>query len=196
MRVTDWNICAKMWPHLKGLPFHKLGPTLSVDVLIGLDCANLHFSFKDVWGKPGQPVAQLTPLGWTCIGAMEGQSQDNIRTNFVRTYFITSETDNADINEVNVTLRRFWEIDNNGVDDVQVLSAEDNFILDKAQQSVKFIDGHYRIAIPWKEERVSLLNNYSMALRPLQNLEKRLEKIPEVAQAYKENIEKYLKKVI
>ena len=194
MRVTDWNICAKMWPHLKGLPFHKLGPTSTVDVLIGLDCADLHFSFKDVRGKPGQPVARLTPLGWTCIGAMEGQSQDNIRTNFVRTYFITSETDNADMNEVNVTLRRFWEIDNNGVDDVQVLSAEDNFILDKAQQSVKFIDGHYRIAIPWKEERVSLLNNYSLALRRLQNLEKRLEKIPEVAQAYKENIEKYLKK--
>ena len=85
-----------------------------------------------------------------------------------------------------MTLRRFWEIDNNGVDDVQVLSAEDNFILDKAQQSVKFIDGHYRIAIPGKEERVSLLNNYSMALRRLQNLEKRLEKVPEVAQAYKE----------
>ena len=93
-----------------------------------------------------------------------------------------------------MTLRRFWEIDNSGIDDVQVLSAEDNFILDKAQQSIKFIDGHYRIAIPWKEERVSLLNNYSMALHRLQNLEKRLEKIPEVAQAYKENIEKYLEK--
>ena len=72
------------------------------------------------------------------------------------------------------------------------MSAEDNFILDKAQQSVKFLDGHYRIAIPWKEERVSLINNYSMALRRLQNLEGDLEKIPEVAQAYKENIEKYL----
>ena len=80
MRVSDWNICAKMWPHLKRLPFHKLGPTSTVNVLVGLDCADLHFSFKDVRGKPGQPVARLTPLGWTCIGAMEGQSQDNIRT--------------------------------------------------------------------------------------------------------------------
>ena len=79
MRVIDWNICAKMWPHLKGLPFHKLGLTSTVDVLIGLDCADLHFSFKDVRGKPGQPVARLMLLGWTCIGAMEGQSQDNIR---------------------------------------------------------------------------------------------------------------------
>ena len=136
-----------MWPHLKNLPFHKLGPTSTVDVLIGLDCADLHFSFKDVRGKPGQPVARLTPLGCTCIGAMERQSQESIRTNFVKTYFVTSEIDNVDMNEVNMTLRRFWEIDNSGIDDVQVLSAEDNFILDKAQQSIKFIDGHYRIAI-------------------------------------------------
>ena len=35
------------------------------------------------------------------------------------------------MNEVNMTLHRFWEIDNNGINDVQVLSAEDNFILDK-----------------------------------------------------------------
>ena len=33
-----------------------------------------------------------------------------------------------------------------------------------------------------------------MALRRLQNLETRLEKIPEVAQAYKENIKKYVEK--
>ena len=33
-----------------------------------------------------------------------------------------------------------------------------------------------------------------MALHRLQNLEKRPEKIPEVAQVYKENIEKYLEK--
>ena len=194
MRVADWNVCAKMWPHLKGLPFHKLGPTSTVDVLIGLDCADFHFSFKDVRGKLGQPVARLTPLGWTCIGAMDGQSQENIRTNFVKTYFVTRKTDNVDMNEVNMSLRRFWEIDNSGINDVKVLYAEDNFILERAQQSIKFIDGHNRIAIPWKEERVSLLNNYSMALCRLQNLEKRLERIPDVAQAYKENIEKYLEK--
>ena len=108
---------------------------------------------------------------------MDGKSQESIRTNFVKTYFVTRETDNVDINEVNMTLRRFWEIDNSGIDDVQVLYAEDNFILDKAQQSIKFIDGHYRIAIPWNEEIVSLLNNYSMALRRLRNVWRRFLKL-------------------
>ena len=194
MKVTDWNTCAKMWPHLKGLQFYKLGSKSTVDVLISLDCSDLHFSVQDIWGNPGEPVARLTPLGWTCDGAMERQSQD-IRTNYVRTYFVTNEINNVDMNEVNTTLRRFWETDNSGIDDNQeVLSVEDNLILKRAQQSIQFIDGHYRIAIPWRGEKVSLLNNYPMALRRLQNLEKRLENMPEVAQAYKENIKMYIKK--
>ena len=53
---------------------------------------------------------------------MEGQSQDDIRTNFVRTYFVTNEIDDVDMNEVNMTLRRFWETNNSGIDDNQVLS--------------------------------------------------------------------------
>ena len=86
IKVTDWNTCAKMWPHLKGLPFYKLGSTSTVDVLIDLHYSDLHFSVKDIWGIPGESVPRLTPLGWTCVGPMEGQSQDDIRTNFVRTF--------------------------------------------------------------------------------------------------------------
>ena len=48
MKAIDWKVCAKRWPHLEGLPFHKLGSRPIVDILIGLDCAELHFSFKDV----------------------------------------------------------------------------------------------------------------------------------------------------
>ena len=39
-----------------------------VDILIGLDCLELHSAIEEVRGQPGEPVARLTPLGWTCIG--------------------------------------------------------------------------------------------------------------------------------
>ena len=55
---------------MKGLKIHHLGPRPIVDLPIGLDCADLHYSFKDIRGKPGQPIARLTPLGWTCVGAL------------------------------------------------------------------------------------------------------------------------------
>jgi len=33
---------------LRNLKFNKLGPRPIVDMLIGLDCADLHFSLQDV----------------------------------------------------------------------------------------------------------------------------------------------------
>ena len=65
-------MCARQWPHLRNLKFNKLGPRPIVDMLIGLDCADLHFSLQDVRGKSGQPIARLTLLGWTCVCPVEG----------------------------------------------------------------------------------------------------------------------------
>ena len=40
-----------------------------VDLLIGVDNADLLYSRADVCGEPGSPIARLGPLGWSCIGA-------------------------------------------------------------------------------------------------------------------------------
>ena len=104
MRVTDWSTCAEQWPHLKGIQFHQLGSRPIVDLLIGLDSAELHYSFKDIKGEPGQPIARITPLGWTCVGAVDRMSQSDITTNFIRTYFASEQTT---MEQVNDTLRQF-----------------------------------------------------------------------------------------
>ena len=98
MRVTDWSICAEQWPHLKGITFHQLGSQPIVDLLIGLDSADLHYSFKDIRGEPGQPIARLTPLGWTCVGDLGQADQYNATTNFVRTYFVSEQAEMEDLN--------------------------------------------------------------------------------------------------
>jgi len=41
---------------------------------------------------------------------------------------------------------------------------EEKLILDRVKNSVMFIDGHYQVAIPWKENSRWLPNNYKMAL--------------------------------
>ena len=104
MRVTDWSTCADRWPHLKGIAFQQLGSRPIVDLLIGLDSVDLHYSFKDIKGEPGQPIARLTPLGWTCVGDLGETDQHSVTTNFARTYFVSEQTA---IEDVNVVLRRF-----------------------------------------------------------------------------------------
>ena len=122
----------------KGITFHKLGSRPIVDILIGLDSADLHYSFKDVRGEPGQPIARLTPLGWTCVGDLGQIDQHNATTNFVRTCFVSEE---AKMDKLNATLRRFWEIDNSGMESPPAMTKQESFILKKAEESITFSDG-------------------------------------------------------
>ena len=68
MRVFDWNKCKIRWPYLKNIDFPHSTKREIVDLLIGLDCAYLHSTLEEVRGKPSEPIARLTPLGWTCVG--------------------------------------------------------------------------------------------------------------------------------
>ena len=66
--VIDWNRQKGRWIHLENKDFPRTSTRQVVDVLIGLDCAELHCAIEDVRGRPGEPIARRTPLGWTCIG--------------------------------------------------------------------------------------------------------------------------------
>ena len=137
----------------KGSNVSQLGSRPIVDLLIGLDSADLHYSFKDVRGELGQPIARLTPLGWTCVGDLGQIDQHNATTNFVRTYFVSEK---AKMDELNATLRRFWEVDNSGMESSPAMTKQESFILKKAEESITFSDGQYQIAIPWKDDKYSV----------------------------------------
>lgn len=63
-----------------------------MDVLIGIDHVDLHYSLKDIKGKPDKAVARLTPLGWTCVGPTNGYLQ----TNFTQTYFVREQLERGE----------------------------------------------------------------------------------------------------
>ena len=62
----------------------------------------------DVRGKRDEPIARLTPLGWSCVGILEEDHKFQ-QTNFNRTYF-SSATD-RELEEVDSMLRKFREIE-------------------------------------------------------------------------------------
>ena len=67
--------------------------------------------------------------------------------------------------------------------------------LKKAEKSIIYDNQMYRVGVPWKIQNVALKNNYQMALRRLENTEKRQLKSPDVASAYNQIIEQYINKV-
>jgi len=66
-----------------------------------------------------------------------------------------------------------------------VLNPDEQCALKRVEKSLKYVDGRYQVAIPWKKEDPKLPNN---------NTEKRLLKSPEIAIAYSKNIIQYLEK--
>ena len=88
-RFVDWRRYQSRWPNLQLCSFPEPAKDLIVDVLIGQDLMDLHYSRCDVKGGPGEPMARLGPLGWSCIGSPELISTEKEtlknRTNFAYT---------------------------------------------------------------------------------------------------------------
>ena len=59
---------------------------------------------------------------------------------------------------------------------------------------MRYENNMYRVGLPWKEARPFLSDSYDMALRRLENTEKRLHRSPKIATAYRKIIEQYVEK--
>ncbi|MCG7879402.1 MAG: retroviral-like aspartic protease family protein, partial [Candidatus Thiodiazotropha endolucinida] len=156
MTVVAWNEYKMQWPHLKNISFPQSSSRPIVDVLIGLDCADLHCALKEVRGKPGEPVARLTPLGWTCIGNPEPTQKGVLQTNFACTYFVK---DVSEIDQLNQNLKKFWEIESTSITaEPPVVRLEEQMALKKAKQSFTYEQHMYRVGVPWKSSAPDLPN--------------------------------------
>ena len=148
MKVIDWGKYAAKCTHFKGIQFANPAIRPIVDLLIGVDYAELHYSFKDVRGQPGEPVARLTPLGWTCTGTVSELKGSYHQSSLAHTYFVREQSDTEEISSL---LRQFWEIENPSTSHARPVLNTD--------------DGRYQVALPWKENVPDLPDNYDMALR-------------------------------
>lgn len=108
MSVVNWNKYSKQWLHLKNINYPISAKQPIVDILIGMDCAELYCSVEEVRGNPGEPIARLTLLRWTCIGNLSPNSRQFLQTNFARTYLDPVQ---LKIESLNATLQNFWEIE-------------------------------------------------------------------------------------
>ncbi|XP_067051180.1 uncharacterized protein [Acropora muricata] len=141
-RVVNWSEYQNKWPYLTQCSFAKPANDGLVDLFIGIDNSELHYSHVDLRGKNGEPIARLGPLGWGCIGAPE--ENDFVRA---RSHVITLFTREPLWNErkgsccdVDNSLKRFWEIEKSGTD------REDRLVLteeERLKDSLEYENGRY-----------------------------------------------------
>ena len=91
LKAVEWRQISSEWRHLQNLPFPKIGRKKTIDILIGIDNAELHRTLKEVSGKPGEPLARLTPLGWTAVGEIGSSMGGNSNHSANLSYFVQDD---------------------------------------------------------------------------------------------------------
>ena len=198
MKAINWVNIKHKWSHLNEIPFPQLARRGTIDVLLGADNRELMTTIKEIPGKRNEPSARLCPLGWTAIGRIDKEDLGGEHhTGLIRTFRIqqSEETSALQDDDLNDTLRKFWELEHVGI-----LSAKPQFSPDeqaawkKVSESRVFDGKRYQVAVPWKEERPRLVSNRPLAERRLQQVERKLAKDEKIATAYQQVIDEYLQK--
>ena len=163
--VTSTSISVENFPHLQDigwLPSYDQND-VAVDLLIGQDNADALLPIEIRRGKPGEPFAVRTMLGWCLNGKVPVERV----TKGVISNFVSATTVNDDVSLL-------WQLENEGLDHIS-WSREDHAVIKFwYKETVKTGDGHYEIPIPWRDRNEPLPNNFIIAKSRLDSLVKRL----------------------
>jgi hypothetical protein len=173
------RIWLQSFDHLSDIDFpHRAGP---VDLILGVQYSHLHAESEVRQGLPFQPVGKRTKLGWHVIGP------DNARASTVRYVNFARK----------INLEKFYDFETLGVRAPdcscpdETLSRDGKKAMELFESSCMKLDGRYVIGLPWKKDSAHLPNNYSLAKRRLESLERNLAKNPNKAKMYDEAIQEY-----
>jgi hypothetical protein len=170
------------WPHLKGIKLPK-ARSGKVELLIGGDVPEVFQVIRQRSGGRRQPYAVQTILGWTVAGPVKRQKEKAAFTaNFLHREMTLGES-----------VERMWQTDFNDAPSVKAcMSLEDVNALKIMQDSTVKIDGHYQVALPWRNDRPLLDDNRIMAEKRMKSLGAKLSKDTELKAKYVDVMEGYL----
>ena len=172
--------------HLHDLTIPELA-SQKVELLVGADVLMAHVQHDIRYGDPGQPAAVLTGLGWTLFGPDSSLQVDNneIRINYVQTCAVDS---------LHQKLDRMFRFDFSEAKEVSnpSLSRDDQRALDTMEGTLRLVDRHYQLGLPWREADVALPGNRPMAVKRLHQLKRKLDNEPELKDKYCAKINDYI----
>ena len=161
------------WPHLKGITIAQIDA--DIGLLVGSDVPEMLQPIEVRSSNNGGPFATKTLLGWVLNGPLGREDVEVPTANFV---------------QADSTLdQRFEEFCNMEFNDVNYesqssMSPNDKRALNIMEDSVRLVNGHYEISLPWKNYPPHLSNNVSQARQRLRSLKSRFQRDPSLLEKY------------
>ena len=157
----------KKWSHLEKVA-DRLQPydcNLEIGLLIGINCIRATKPREIITGSEDAPYAVYTALGWGIVGDTSVHDSNIDKSHFV---FRTQVSEISPSQVANTFDVGFEE----KATDIK-MSSDDKRFLQKANDGIKHIDGHFELPLPFKDDPY-LPDNRLMAERRLSGLNRRL----------------------
>ena len=132
-------------------------------------------------GKPGEPVAVRTMIGWTLMGPTKPDPTPGIKES-VNLVIDTSHS-------VREEVTKLWDLDTLGI-------REDDPVHQAFQEEIKFKNGRYSVPLPWREGNFHVPQNKGLAEGRLKAQLGKMRKMPEILEEYDSIIKQQLEEGI
>ncbi|XP_058448630.1 uncharacterized protein LOC131428600 [Malaya genurostris] len=178
---------AKTFPYLRGLPVNDYDEA-EPRILIGNDNAHVTSTLKLRDGQPGEPIAAKSRLGWTVYGSNLDKSALRARS------FHICECQEKD-QMLQERVEQFFSIENLGVMETEPpMSSEVERSYRILRETTKRVGQRFETGLIWKYDCFEFPDSYSMAVKRLQCLERRMQKDLLIGESVRRQLLEYQEK--
>ena len=172
------------WTHLQDVSLPNCDG--KVELLLGANVLEAILQLEVRVGKPGQPVGIRTAFGWTLTGSVSDLVPGHLRSVMLQSVLVNKDDD---------FLQDWWTTESFGTKFEGLSRSQEDAHAEELMENTIFKRGdRYEVGLLWKPGAVEMPDNYKMAYRRLQSLERSLERDPDKAAAYTDTLMGYVNK--
>ncbi|XP_065094204.1 uncharacterized protein LOC135714762 [Ochlerotatus camptorhynchus] len=179
--------------HLGGLPVESYS-NICPRILIGLDHTSLGHAMKSREGKPYEPIAVKTRLGWIVYGSCSRTQQ---QPSYVNVHTIKVCECNLESDEnLHAAMKNYFTLDSLGVvkPEKVLRSTEDQRAMEMLEKLTIPKEGRYESGLLWKYDNVRFPCSKGMAFRRWQCLDRRMQRDKEFSETVMVKMSEYVAK--
>ncbi|XP_062703755.1 uncharacterized protein LOC115259735 [Aedes albopictus] len=182
-----FNEVSERFPHLRNLPVSAYSEA-APRILLGLDNLSLFAPLDSCVGRPGEPIAVKSLLGWSVYGPDESAIS---KPAFVNLHECNCDADR----ELNDLVRQQFILEDMAAATTPPPeSADEKRAREILENTTKFVDGKYETALLWKADEIDLPDSLPMAMKRLRSFEAQLAKDPSLRESVNKQIADYVQK--
>ena len=182
VETVPWPEIKTKWKHLENVNLKAVGG--EIDILLGVDHADLLVPLDVKMGEPREPVAKRTTFGWMAAGPI-GNPRRDIHSHHVA---------RAESEPLDVAFKQFWDSESFGTKTTNKphYSNDEQRAIDILERETRKLENGYEVPLLWRENEPQLQNNRQVAKKGLEGLQRRFEREPEYEKGYRKAISKYI----